>query len=90
MIYFISGASGSGKTSCIPYLKKLLPNVLAYDFDEICVPPNPTKSWRQEATEAWLQKCLTEKNKDIPNQSESVGLKRWKESLIRSVEARAI
>ena len=27
---------------------------------------------------------------DIPNQSESVGLKRWKESLIRSVEARAI
>ncbi|MCB9493293.1 MAG: AAA family ATPase [Epsilonproteobacteria bacterium] len=63
-IYFISGASGSGKTTIIPVLKRSLgDNWLVHDFDDIGVPQNADKKWRQESTEKWLQKLLpTEKN----------------------------
>lgn len=38
-LYFIGGASGSGKTAVIPYLKELLSEHFAvYDFDDIGVP----------------------------------------------------
>ncbi len=61
MIYFIIGASGSGKSSCCKYLKTLLSNYTIYDFDDIVVPSNPDKKWRQEATEKWI-KQLTANN----------------------------
>lgn len=60
MIIFITGASGSGKTACIPYLQKVIPEFQIFDFDDIGVPENPDKKWRQESTEAWLQKYLNE------------------------------
>lgn len=61
-IYFIAGASGSGKTAIIPHLKKLLGKQTAiYDFDDIGVPPNADKKWRQESTELWLQRYLKER-----------------------------
>lgn len=63
MLFFIAGASGSGKTSCIPLLKKLLPEATIADFDDIGVPENPDKQWRQAATEKWLQRYLSEVNK---------------------------
>jgi hypothetical protein len=57
--YFVSGASGSGKTAIIPDLKKMLgDDVLVYDFDDIGVPEGADKKWRQESTEKWLQKLL--------------------------------
>lgn len=38
-LYFIAGASGSGKTAIIPHLKELWGKRIAvYDFDEIGVP----------------------------------------------------
>jgi hypothetical protein len=55
MIYFVTGASGAGKAACIPYLKKLLPNIKIFDFDEVGVPENADKIWRQKSTEYWLQ-----------------------------------
>ncbi|MBS0185616.1 MAG: hypothetical protein JSS34_04660 [Proteobacteria bacterium] len=56
-MYFIAGASGSGKTAIIPYLKELLGQQVAlYDFDDIGVPNDADIKWRQEATEKWLQK----------------------------------
>ncbi len=59
--YFIAGASGSGKTAIIPYLKELLDdNIALYDFDDIGVPEGADKKWRQESTEKWLQKLLSE------------------------------
>lgn len=56
MIYFIIGASGSGKTTCLEPLKRLLPEFMFYDFDDIGVPNNADKKWRQEATEKWIKK----------------------------------
>ncbi len=58
-LYFIGGASGSGKTAVMPYLKELLGDGIAvYDFDGIGVPEGADKKWRQESTEKWLQKLL--------------------------------
>jgi hypothetical protein len=58
-LYFIGGASGSGKTAVMPYLKELLKDDIAvYDFDDIGVPQGADKKWRQESTEKWLQKLV--------------------------------
>ena len=66
MIYFIIGASGSGKTACLEPLKNLLPEFTLYDFDDIGVPDNADKKWRQEATEKWIKKLRTDsESKDI-------------------------
>ncbi|OFZ56858.1 MAG: hypothetical protein A2381_14035 [Bdellovibrionales bacterium RIFOXYB1_FULL_37_110] len=60
-LYFIGGASGSGKTAVMPYLKELLGDGIAvYDFDDIGVPDGADKKWRQESTEKWLQKLLSD------------------------------
>lgn len=60
-IYFIGGASGSGKTAVMPYLKKILGNEIAvHDFDDIGVPKDADKKWRQKSTEKWLEKLLRE------------------------------
>lgn len=60
--YFVAGASGSGKTAIMPELQKILGNAISvYDFDEIGVPKNADKKWRQESTEKWLQKLLSER-----------------------------
>ena len=63
-LLFIAGASGSGKTAIIPALKKILgTNMSVYDFDDIGVPDDADKKWRQESTEKWLQQ-LTQEDKD--------------------------
>ena len=60
-LYFIAGASGSGKTAIIPHLKELWGQRIAvYDFDEIGVPKDADTKWRQEFTEKWLQKLLSD------------------------------
>lgn len=60
-LYFIAGASGSGKTAVMPHLKELLGDDIAvYDFDDIGVPEGADKKWRGESTEKWLQKLLSE------------------------------
>jgi len=60
-LYFIGGASGSGKTAVMPHLKELLGDGIAvYDFDDIGVPEGANKKWRQESTEKWLQKLLSD------------------------------
>jgi len=64
MLFFIAGASGSGKTACIPYLKKSMPDAKIFDFDDIGVPENPDKVWRQQSTEKWLQRYLNDSDKN--------------------------
>ena len=48
-LYFIGGASGSGKTAVMLHLKKLLGDGIAvYDFDDIGVPEDAimvAKNW---------------------------------------------
>lgn len=59
--YFVAGASGSGKTAIISDLKKILGESIAvYDFDHIGVPDSADKKWRQESSEKWLQKLLSD------------------------------
>lgn len=58
MLYIITGASGSGKTACLPYLQEALSAYTVADFDDIGVPENADKAWRQESTEKWLQHYL--------------------------------
>lgn len=45
----------------MPYLKQLFrDNIAVYDFDDIGVPEGADKKWRQQSTERWLQKLLSE------------------------------
>ncbi len=60
-LFFVAGASGSGKTAIMPDLKKILGDVVAvYDFDDIGVPHGADKKWRQESTEKWLHQLLSD------------------------------
>lgn len=62
-VYFIGGASGSGKTAIQDNLQKSLgENIQVYDFDDIGVPAHADKKWRQEITERWMQRILKEEN----------------------------
>jgi len=66
MIFFVTGSSGSGKTTCIKELKKLLPgNIKVFDFDDVGVPENADKVWRQKATEYWIKKAIEYQSKNI-------------------------
>lgn len=63
MLFFITGASGSGKSASMRSLKKLLPDFQILDFDSIVsVSPDfadwREKGWRHRATEYWLQQAL--------------------------------
>ena len=58
MVFFLTGAGGSGKTACMPHLRRLLPQVILYDFDAVGVPRSAGTVWRQETTEYWLQQAL--------------------------------
>lgn len=57
MLFLVTGASGSGKTACLPMLKELMPEIVWFDFDDFGVPENADKVWRQKTTEKWLQKA---------------------------------
>jgi hypothetical protein len=58
LVFFITGASGSGKTACFEPLSARHPNIHWYDFDERGVPPDADTAWRQGQTEAWLITAL--------------------------------
>ena len=53
--YFISGASGVGKTSTMLCLKPILPSKFeVHDFDERGVPNNADHEWRLKETLYWI------------------------------------
>lgn len=58
-IFFITGTSGSGKSSLTQLLKMHLPKSRfeVNDFDENGVPDDADKSWRQATTDYWLTKA---------------------------------
>jgi dephospho-CoA kinase len=60
MIYFIIGASGSGKTAALKGLQTTLNNYIIYDFDDIGVPENADKKWRQQSTEEWFKRLTAD------------------------------
>lgn len=65
-IYFIGGASGSGKSAIMHDLQALLgADFNVFDFDDIGVPDGADTKWRQEFTEKWLNKLLEEKKNSM-------------------------
>ena len=56
MFYVIGGASGSGKTTILPYLRQTRPDVAWHDFDERY--EGGGKLERQQLTQAWIRAAL--------------------------------
>jgi 2-phosphoglycerate kinase len=56
-IYFISGVNGVGKSSIMPYLRKLLPadKYMVVDFDSRGVPDGADRAWRIEEARHWVE-----------------------------------
>ena len=58
MLFLMTGACGSGKTSCLEALGDLVPGIALHDFDTIGVPENATPAWRAQAGQRWLDRVL--------------------------------
>ena len=62
MMFFVTGASGSGKSACLPGLRAAFPEMDWRDFDEFGVPSPCPGEWRAQTTERWLQLALNNQN----------------------------
>jgi len=58
VLFFMSGASGSGKSAVLPVLRLLLPDVMVYEFDSVGVPVDADTAWRQRTAEYWIRRAL--------------------------------
>ena len=58
MVLFVTGGNGAGKTTCLPLLRRLMPDVAWFDFDDACARGSTPTRWRQRATEEWLRVAL--------------------------------
>ena len=58
MLFLITGASGSGKSACLDKVRELSADVIWHDFDDVGVPSNADKVWRQRTTEHWLKRAI--------------------------------
>ena len=58
MLFLLFGSSGSGKTAALDVVRGRVPRLLCHDFDEIGVPVDADRRWRQEANEEWLHRVL--------------------------------
>lgn len=58
-IFFITGTSGSGKTTVMEHLKEQLPpsHFVVHDFDEVGVPSDADQTWRIATTQYWVEKA---------------------------------
>jgi hypothetical protein len=54
-MFFLTGASGSGKSASLPGLQAALPAMDWRDFDEFGVPSPCPREWRPLMTERWIQ-----------------------------------
>ena len=58
MLLFVTGASGSGKTTVTPGLAKKFPEYSVHDFDERGTRDDLSTRARQEQTEFWINKSI--------------------------------
>lgn len=65
-LYIITGATGTGKSTLIPILRKNLPTTFSfYDYDEILRPYDHSQTWADEVTEKMMQIASDNKKKNI-------------------------
>jgi len=57
VVFFITGTSGTGKSTLVDHLKKDLPFAEVHDFDEGGVPKGADENWRRQRTNDWLEKA---------------------------------
>ncbi len=65
MLFFVTGASGSGKSACLPGLRQTLPDIDWHDFDELGVPASCSLEWRQHTTEDWLTEAISNEHRQL-------------------------
>ncbi len=59
MLFLVFGSSASGKSVAISELRnRCLPGLVIYDFDEVGVPADAGRVWRQQANESWIRRAL--------------------------------
>lgn len=59
MLWLLFGSSAAGKTFALNAVRARTPRHLAiHDFDEIGIPPYPTRRFRHEANETWVRMAL--------------------------------
>jgi hypothetical protein len=58
MMFFLTGASGSGKSASLPGLRVALPSIDWRDLDEFGVPTPCPREWRPQTTERWIKVAL--------------------------------
>ncbi len=58
MLLFVTGSSGSGKTTCLPLLRSRFQDMVWYDFERDGIPVGVGTAWRQEKTEYWIRQAL--------------------------------
>jgi len=62
-MFFLTGASGSGKSASLPGLRAALPAMDWRDFDEFGVPSPCPPEWRPLTTERWFHVALENKQR---------------------------
>jgi len=77
MMFIVTGASGSGKSACLPGLRATFPSIDWRDFDEFGVPSPCPRGWRPRTTQRWLQVGLNNHFRGQGRSSMS-GRKRWR------------
>lgn len=58
MLFLIFGSSGAGKSAAVDALRGRRPDLAVHDFDELGVPLNADRTWRQSSNEIWLRRGL--------------------------------
>ena len=58
MLFLVFGSSGAGKTAALNAFRGRVRDLAVHDFDEIGVPPHPTRLWRHRGNEQWVRRAL--------------------------------
>jgi hypothetical protein len=58
MLLTLTGSSCSGKTTLAHALGDRVPGIVVHDHDEIGVPEDADKQWRNRTTEQWIRRAL--------------------------------
>jgi hypothetical protein len=59
VLFLLFGSSASGKTVALTELRRRhVPRLAVHDFDEIGVPAEADRAWRQGANEPWIRRAL--------------------------------